>query len=127
MITRITFGFILVLGFLTQLPVLAATDVNMDIESQRRAYRDALAALRSNQIWRYKLLLNDLDGYVLRGHLEFQYLKQHITSTPTETLREYLATNQHSVTSKYLRKRWLTHLARQGNWELFLSESKDIR
>lgn len=127
MITRITFGFMLVLGFLIQAPVFAATEATADIESQRRAYRDALAALRSNQIWRYKLLLNDLDGYVLQGHLEFQYLKHHIKSTPTETLREYLATNQHSVISNHLRKRWLTHLARQGNWELFLSEYKGIK
>ncbi|MFV1997198.1 MAG: transglycosylase SLT domain-containing protein [Acidiferrobacterales bacterium] len=127
MITRFSFGFILVLGILTPPPVIAATDASAKLESQRRAYQDALAALRSNQIWRYKMLLNDLDGYVLRGHLEFQYLKEKIASTPTETLRAYLASNQNSVTSDFLRKRWLTYLARQGDWDLFLGEYKDTR
>jgi len=126
MITRFAFGFILVLGFLTQPPAIAATDVSTDLASQRRAYQDALAALRSKQIWRYKMLLNDLDGYVLRGNLEYQYLKQNIASTPTEVLREYLASNQNSVTSDLLRKRWLTYLAGQGSWDLFLSEYKDV-
>ncbi len=127
MITRFTICFMLVLGILTQAPVFAATDVGANLERQRGSYRDALAALRNNQIWRYKLLMTELDGYALRGHLEFQYLKHRIASTPTETLREYLADNHHSVTSNYLRKRWLAYLAHQGNWELFLSEYKDIK
>ena len=117
----------LVLGFLAQIPLVAATDASASLERQRASYRDALAALRSNQIWRYKLLMTELDGYALRGHLEFQYLKHRVASTPTGTLREYLANNHHSVTSSHLRKRWLAHLARQGNWELFLSEYKDIK
>ena len=134
MITRIVFGFTLALGFFAQTSVLATTDTSVDfdvvttsLEKQRSSYLDALTALRRNQIWRYKLLLEDLDGYALRGHLEFQYLKRRIASTPTETLSEYLKNNSHSVTSDHLRKRWLAHLAKQGQWQLFLSKYKDTR
>ncbi|MEE8482664.1 MAG: transglycosylase SLT domain-containing protein [Acidiferrobacterales bacterium] len=124
MITRLLVGFMFVLGFLPQLSAMAATT---NLDAQRRSYYDARTALRSNQIWRYKLLMKELDGYVLRGHLEFQYLKRRVASTPTQTLREYLETNRHSVTSDYLRKRWLTHLARQRKWDLFLAEYKDTK
>lgn len=133
MTTRITFGCIALLGFVLQAPVMAMTETttaieitSADLEKQRRSYLDAMSALRANKIWRYKLLLEDLDGYALRGHLEFEYLKRRIASTPVETLREYLINNNHSVTSNYLRKRWLKHLAKRGQWELFLSEYRAI-
>ncbi len=124
MITRLLIGFTLALGFFAQPSAMAATT---DLNAQRKIYRDAQIALRNKQIWRYQLLMNELDGYVLRGHLEFQYLKQRIASTSTETLREYLENNRYSVTSNYLRKRWLAYLARQGKWDLFLAEYKDIK
>lgn len=127
MITRFAIGFISALGLFVQAPAWATTDSDAVLEKQRSSYLEALTALRDKKIWRYKLLLQDLDDYALRGHLEFQYLKHRIATTPVKTLRAYLDDNGHSVTSQHLRLRWLAHLAKQGQWELFLDEYKDIK
>jgi soluble lytic murein transglycosylase len=122
MITRFHIGFILALGIFSSAPLFSADFNNPDLEAKRRVYLDALAAVRSGQIDKYRALHATLDGYVLRGHLEFEYLKKRIAVTPVDDLRTYLEKNRHSVTSDHLRQRWLHHLARQGSWDLFLQE-----
>ena len=125
MITRFHFGFIFALTFFASGAVFAAGPANANLEAQRRVYLDALLAVRSGQISKYQALHATLQDYVLRGHLEFEYLKTRIATTPVETLRDYLDKNRHSVTSDNLRKRWLHHLARQGDWQLFLKEYRE--
>lgn len=127
MIARIHIGFILSLGIFFSGGVFAiepsppAQNLG-DLEAQRRVYLDALVAVRSGQISKYKALHSTLEGYILRGNLEFEYLKRRVATTPVESLHDYLRENRYSVTSRYLRQRWLHHLARTGQWDLFLQE-----
>ena len=125
MIMRFHIGFILALGIFAGGSVFAADRLDADLEAQRRVYLDALAAVRSGQDAKYQALHATLDGYILRGNLEFEYLKRRIATTPVETLRKYLQENRYNVTGHYLRQRWLHHLARRGQWDLFLQEYQD--
>lgn len=126
MIERAAIGFIFVLTIFVGIPRVQAENTPPSIVEQRQAYRDALRALRNNQIWKYKLLRKSLDEYILLGQLDYAYYKNRISTTPVLTLQKYLLENHYSVSSEYLRQRWLHHLAKKGKWDLFLKEFGDF-
>jgi soluble lytic murein transglycosylase len=98
----------------------------VDDESQRRDYQAALAALRAGDTARFAKLRESLDGYVLRGYLDYEALKDRIETAPSAELRAFLAANGHIPGADAVRKRWLRLLAARGEWNTFLREYRDI-
>ncbi|MBI3571168.1 MAG: transglycosylase SLT domain-containing protein [Gammaproteobacteria bacterium] len=103
-----------------------AQDIAEEEESRRRDYLTALEALKAGQTSRFKTLYNRLDGYFLRGYLEYEFLKNRVPSTPAADIRRFLADNSQAPISDTIRKKWLRVLASRGDWTTFLKEYQDI-
>ncbi|HYA39203.1 MAG TPA: transglycosylase SLT domain-containing protein [Candidatus Methylomirabilis sp.] len=100
-----------------------ATD---DDEGRRRDYLAAIEALKAGQTTRFKMLYERLDGYILRGYLEYESLKNRIPSTPPAEIHRFLEENSQAPISDVIRKKWLRYLAGRGDWDTFLEEYKDV-
>lgn len=103
-------------------PVTADTD----IEQLRHDYSAAMAALRAGEISRYAQLRARLDGYLLRGYLDYEFLKDRIAGTPAATLTRFLDENRDTPVGNQLRRKWLHQLATRGEWETFMREMHDV-
>ena len=103
-----------------------AQDITQEEENRRRDYLTALEALKAGQHARFKTLYNRLDGYILRGYLEYDSLKNRVSSTPAADIRRFLADNSQAPISDTIRKKWLRMLASRGDWSTFLKEYQDI-
>lgn len=116
-------GLLLLLGLL---PARAADILPADIETQRRDYQAALAALRARDLGRYQALFSRLDGYVLQPYLQYEFLKDRVETAGPATLRKFLEQNDHTPLAEALRARWLHRLAARGDWRTFMAEYSDI-
>ena len=103
-----------------------AQDLIQDEEANRRDYLAAIEALKAGQTVRFKTLYARLDGYILRGYLEYESIKNHVASTSASDLRRFLAENSQAPISDTIRKKWLRVLADRGDWKTFLKEYQDI-
>lgn len=93
-----------------------------NIDRQRRDYLAALDAVKVKDFKKYTALMSRLQGYPLRGYVEYEYLKDNIAFTPPETLHKFLHENRYAQVSDQLRKRWLRYLADLRHWDMFLKE-----
>lgn len=121
--------FILVLllaGLMGAGKAVLAQDITQDEENRRRDYLTALEALKAGQQARFRTLYNNLDGYILRGYLEYESLKNRVSSAPAVEIRRFLADNSQAPISDTIRKKWLRVLAGRGDWSTFLKEYQDI-
>ena len=103
-----------------------AQDLIQDEEANRRDYLAAIEALKAGQAARFKTLYARLDGYILRGYLEYESIKNRVASTPAAELRRFLEENNQAPISDTIRKKWLRVLADRGDWKTFLKEYQDI-
>jgi soluble lytic murein transglycosylase len=92
------------------------------LEDQRADYLAALEALRAGQTARARSLSDKLRDYILHGYLEYELLKDDVTTTPAAELHSFLERNSHAPFADAVRKKWLRHLAARGEWTLFLVE-----
>ena len=97
-----------------------------DLEQQRSDYRAAMRALEKGQLTRYNTLRKRLDGYILSGYLDYEFLKGRVATASPERIRSFLAANTDAPTSVWLRNRWLEHLAKQKQWKTFLAEYRPV-
>ncbi|MEE8635763.1 MAG: transglycosylase SLT domain-containing protein [Acidiferrobacterales bacterium] len=112
----------LLLG-LTRIPLAYADSENAyELEQQRRDYVAAQQALQEDDLKNYDALLQRLDGYVLQGYLRYEFLKTRIDVTPKGTIRRFLDETRYAPISASLRRTWLRHLVRQGDWDTFIKE-----
>lgn len=121
--------FILVLllaGLLGAGTAALAQDITQEEENRRRDYLAALEALKAGQHARFRTLYNNLDGYILRGYLEYESLKNRVSSTPAAEIRRFLADNSQAPISDIIRQRWLRVLAKRGDWKTYLKEYQNI-
>lgn len=123
MFLRLLSCFLLCVGLVAALPARAFL---VDDETQRRDYQAALAALRAGDMVRFNKLRLSLDGYVLRGYLDYEVIKDRVEYTPAAELRAFLAANGHVPGADAVRKRWLRLLAARGEWDAFLREYRDV-
>jgi soluble lytic murein transglycosylase len=93
---------------------------------QRRDYQAALDAARAGNLARFKKLREKLDGYVLRGYLDYELLKDRLASTPAAELHRFLEDNAQAAVADGVRKKWLRQLAARGDWATFLAEYRDV-
>lgn len=103
-----------------------AQEFTEEEENRRRDYLAALEALKAGQASRFKTLSQRLDGYILRGYLEYESLKNRVASAPAAEIRRFLAENGQAPISDYIRKKWLRVLAKRRDWSTFIKEYQDI-
>lgn len=124
MMPRFISHFILLLLVLGH-PAAAVAGVE-DEEQNRRTWQAAQSAIKAGDIKRFHQLRGQLDHYVLRGYLDYEFLKDRIAETPKETLHAFINSNLESPVSDYLRQKWLQHLAQRQDWTTFLQEYRDV-
>ena len=95
-------------------------------ETARRDFQAALTALRAGERGRLAKLRAGLDGYVLRGYLDYEMLKDRVDQAPATEVRAFLAAHGHIAGADAVRKRWLRRLAARGEWDAFLHDYEDI-
>lgn len=114
------------LSMLVGLTPVDASPAAPDSEAFRRDYPTALDAARKGDLARYRALLARLDGYVLQGYVEYEYLKDRVDQTPARTIRAFLDKNGHTPLAAQLRQRWLRVLAGRGDWKTFNEEYTEV-
>ncbi len=112
---------LLFLIFLHGTLVLPAS-ASAELQQQRQGYLDAMGALKKGDLDTFHTLYTRLDGYILQGYLQYEFLKERISSTPIDAIREFLDKNKYAPISAQLRNIWLEHLAAAGDEEAFLKE-----
>ncbi len=107
------------------LPAVAPARLVSD-EEMRETYLVALKAARSGELARYRKLADELQGYVLRPYVDYEYLKDRLDSVPAATVRQFLDDAAAAPVSAMLRAKWLRRLAARGEWEEFLRDYRPI-
>ena len=95
-------------------------------EEMRETYQAALKAARAGEFQRYHKLNDELQGYVLRPYVEYEYLKDRLDSTPAPVVRRFLDEASAAPVSQMLRAKWLRRLAARGDWSEFLRDYRPI-
>jgi soluble lytic murein transglycosylase len=95
-------------------------------ENKRQQYQSALAALHTGDLGRFQKLRDGLAGYSLQPFLNYEFLKDHIPTTSSVTLHDFLERNPEAVVSDQLRRKWLKLLVERGDWKNFMTEFRDI-
>ncbi len=126
MMSRFFVIFMLLTGLMVAATPAFAQDAPQDEDSRRRDYLAALEALKAGRTTHFKTLYARLDGYILRGYLEYESIKNRVASTPTAEIERFLDENSQAPISDVIRKKWLRILARRGDWNTFLKEYQDI-
>jgi soluble lytic murein transglycosylase len=105
------------------MPGFAVADsVTDSVTAQQQAYLSGLKAVRHDDKANYSSALEALQGSVLRGQLQYHYLRRHLADANEDMLRMWLYANRYSYSSVALRTRWLYRLARQGDWDEYMRE-----
>jgi soluble lytic murein transglycosylase len=123
---RHVFGLLVLISLFGAVNTSFAQEFTEEEENRRRDYLAALEALKAGQASRFKTLNQRLDGYILRGYLEYESLKNRVANTPAADIRRFLAENNQAPISDYIRKKWLHVLAKRRDWSTFLKEYQDI-
>jgi soluble lytic murein transglycosylase len=116
-IPRLTFAKWVVVAALVLVPLAAPAG---DIQSERRQFREARAALRAGQLARYESLAARLRDYALYPYLRYDYLRPRLKSLAADEVAAFLDAYPDSVLASRLRTAWLDRLAKEGRWTEFL-------
>jgi len=103
-----------------------SVQASTSLESQRDLFKQARTAVRKGSITQYRKLRKQLDNYPLRGYLDYEYLKRQLYKPRIKDYQQFFETNKDSPIADRLRRKWLTILAKQGRWKLFLEFYKDM-
>ena len=119
---------IMVTAILTSMAGIVPTfaQANNTLESQQKLFKQARKAVRNGSITRYRKLRVQLDDYPLRGYLDYEYLKRQLYKPRVKDYQQFFIQYQDSPIANRLRGKWLTVLAKQGRWKLFLEYYKDL-
>ncbi|OUR65876.1 transglycosylase [Methylophaga sp. 42_25_T18] len=111
-----------ILSFILTLTLLgsAVAADNKELQNQRALYQQAHKALQTNQVTRFKTLLNQLDTYPLKPYLEYLYLRHRLNRLPEKDITQFLFDQQGTFFAARLRNSWLNSLARKKQWQQFL-------
>jgi soluble lytic murein transglycosylase len=103
-----------------------ADSATPDVEAQRQSYAAAIVAARVNDEARYLQHLKHLDGYILRGYAQYEYLKDRVDRSSAQALRKFMDDNGHTPLAEMMRQKWLHVLADRGDWAAFMREYAEI-
>jgi soluble lytic murein transglycosylase len=96
------------------------------VEQQREQFLAAERALASGDDATYRKLADGLRDYPLYGYLRYAYLRGHLQETPDDELLDFFQRYADSPISAQLRSAWLTELAGQERWEMFLDVYRGV-
>ena len=89
-----------------------------ELESLRAIYLKAEKALKKGNDASYFLLADQLQDYPLYSHLQYQWLKKHLGRE--RQIKHFLEEHGSSRYAGSLKRKWLYHLAKKGQWQTFL-------
>jgi len=110
----------LVVAWCTVVPGFGAA-TPPDLGAQRKAFLSAQAAVTSGKSAVFKALLPKLETYPLYGYLLYEDLSRRLPSAKEAELRAFLTRTADSPISARLRSLWLTQLAQQQHWKIFIA------
>ena len=84
----------------------------------RQLFLQAEQAVEERNELAYRSLAKQLQNYPLYPYLQYQWLKQNLDDA--KQVKQFLQQHQASRYAPLLRSRWLYHLARNKNWDVFL-------
>lgn len=88
---------------------------------QRWAFKQAYQAFLDKDESKFNQHIKKLEAenYPITHYLRYLYLIENLTNT--EAIQTFLQKNQDSSVAKLLRQAWLKHLAKQKDWQTFLT------
>lgn len=84
-------------------------------------FQDALAALKSGNLTRYRALAGTLQNYILQPYLRFAYLQANLKTASGKEIDDFLRRNDDLPIAAELHRAWLLELARRKDWKQFLA------
>ncbi len=93
-----------------------------EVAHLRELFVQAEKAVKKNDDLNYFRLSEQLKDYPLRPYLQYQWLKKHLDKE--NQISQFLVQNEYSRYAKKLKYKWLFHLAKHKQWQLFLQHYK---
>ncbi|WP_455383831.1 transglycosylase SLT domain-containing protein [Acidihalobacter prosperus] len=84
-------------------------------------FQDALAALKSGDMARYRALASTLQDYILQPYLQSAYLQANLKTATADEIDAFLKRNRDLPIAAELQRAWLLELARRKDWKRFLA------
>jgi len=107
------------LGVVAIVGLLIAPAQAKKLDDQRRDYTAGLEAVRLGQAKRAQELIVRTRDYILAPYLEYEFLRDRIAQTSPDVLADFIERAKDAPVGDMLRKKWLRHLVRRGQWDLF--------
>ncbi len=92
------------------------------LSQSQQDFLDAYQAIKSNDrkaIAYYKRKLKD---YALYPYVLYHDYRLHLNETPKPLIKAFIKDNQDTYIGNALYRKWLTHLAKTGDWTTYLEE-----
>ena len=93
---------------------------SIDYEYQRQLFHDASFALSRNQMTKFNRLLAKLDDYPAMPYLEYDRFKRRVNRAKPAEAERFLDRYADLPFAFHARGRWLSVLARRGDWDNYL-------
>jgi len=103
------------------LPSISIAETSDKLTKQRTTFQLAKKALQTNQIAQFTKLNEQLNDYPLQPYLNYLFLRHKLEHTDAKTIAQFLYDNQGTFYAERLRRSWLSRLAREKKWGLFLT------
>jgi len=94
---------------------------NAQLAQQRTIFQQAEKALQTHQLARFNSLRDKLNDYPLQAYLDYLYLRHRLHLTDNSTIRQFIQENSGTFYGDRLLNSWLSLLAKNKQWSLFLS------
>lgn len=88
---------------------------------QRWHFKEAYQAVLNQDGATFKQLSTKLTNYPITPYLQYFYLKNTFEQADKQIILDFLKQHSTRPVSQLLRTDWLTYLAKQGDWETFLT------
>lgn len=108
------------MGLLLSGPVPGEGPLQDPLSQTRQRFVAAEKALEQGQLFTYRRLKGELQGYPLLPYLEYRELTRQLASRSPDAIRQFLEQQADTPLSSRLRAAWLDLLAKQGRWSSYL-------
>ena len=99
---------------------LNSNSLSASIEQQRQLFHDAAFALERNQIRKFNRLLVELKDYPAKPYLEYDAFRRSLVQEKAVRVERFLNRFADYPFAYHARGKWLSVLARRGDWENYL-------
>ena len=91
---------------------------DVELADLRQLFLQAEVAVDNGHDANYLTLADQLEEYPLYPYLQYKWLKKHIGRE--RQVKEFLQQHESSRYARTLKRQWLYHLAKKGQWQTFL-------